>query len=346
MNGEESVETSPDLGMFYYLLLWSVICYFWWKWRAGETLNDTDLGAKYVLITGCDSGFGKLAATTFDRKGFRVIACCLTEMGAAELKLEASEHLQAMLLDVTDTDNIKLVAERVKKEVGERGLWGLINNAGIMGASAPSDWLTIEHFRAPIEVNLIGLINVTINMLPLVKKAKGRIINVTSVGGVLAICGGGYCPSKYGAEAFTDSLRQDMKPFGVKVSCIEPGLFKTELSDRVRVIKEKLAVWNSLPPDIKRQYGANYLKEDAIKKEKLVKLCQNSNLSLVVKCMEHALMSKEPKTRYSAGIDAKLLWIPLSYMPTFVQDYVLLKNKVKLMHPYAGQNPYSCSQLY
>lgn len=87
------------------------------------------------------------------------------------------------------------------------GLWGLINNAGLMGPSAPTDWLKIEHFREPIEVNLIGLINVTLNMLPLIKKAKGRIVNISSIGGCLAICSGGYCPSKFGVEAFNDSLR-------------------------------------------------------------------------------------------------------------------------------------------
>jgi len=87
------------------------------------------------------------------------------------------------------------------------GLWGLVNNAGIMGPSGPTDWLDIEHFREPIEVNLIGLINVTINMLPLIKKAKGRIVNMSSVAGCLAFSGGGYSPSKFGVEGFNDSLR-------------------------------------------------------------------------------------------------------------------------------------------
>lgn len=91
------------------------------------------------------------------------------------------------------------------------GLWGLVNNAGIMGPSAPTDWLDIEHFREPIEVNLIGLINVTINMLPMIKKAKGRIVNVSSVGGRLAFSGGGYFPSKFGVEGFNDSLRYDTR---------------------------------------------------------------------------------------------------------------------------------------
>ena len=87
------------------------------------------------------------------------------------------------------------------------GLWGLINNAGILGVLAPTDWLTVEDYREPIEVNLFGLINVTLNMLPLVKKARGRVINVSSIGGRLAFGGGGYAPSKYAVEGFNDSLR-------------------------------------------------------------------------------------------------------------------------------------------
>uniref|UniRef100_A0A8C5WS46 Dehydrogenase/reductase 9 n=1 Tax=Laticauda laticaudata TaxID=8630 RepID=A0A8C5WS46_LATLA len=296
--------------MWHHFVLWLIVIFIWWKWRGRENLDKVDPEGKYIFITGCDSGFGKLAAMTFDRRGFQVIAGCLTEKGAKELKEESSANLQTVQLDVTNSDNIKQVAEQVKKEVGQRGLWGLINNAGVMGLSAPTDWLRIEHFRVPIEVNLMGLINVTLNMLPLVKKAKGRIVNVTSVGGILAICSGGYCPSKYGAEAFTNNLRLDMKPFGVKVSCIQPGLFKTDLSDRVRIIKEKVA-----------------------QKKLWTKLCQNSDLSLVVRCMEHAVMSKYPKAYYSVGTDAKFLWIPLSKMPTFIQDYVLTKNKVKLFNP-------------
>ncbi|KFQ78190.1 Dehydrogenase/reductase SDR family member 9, partial [Phoenicopterus ruber ruber] len=180
---------------------------------------------KYIFITGCDSGFGNMAAKIFDKKGFRVFASCLTETGAKELKAVTSKQLQTVLLDVRDSDSVKKVAAWVKAEVQSEGLWGLVNNAGILGLSAPTDWLDIEHFREPIEVNLIGLINVTINMLPLIKKAKGRIVNVSSVGGRLAFSGGGYFPSKFGVEGFNDSLRRDMKAFGVKVCCIQPGLF-------------------------------------------------------------------------------------------------------------------------
>ncbi|XP_069589186.1 dehydrogenase/reductase SDR family member 9 [Ranitomeya imitator] len=312
--------------MFLYVFGCGVLLYLWWKIR--DRLQISSIEDKYVMITGCDTGFGNFAARTFDKKGFRVLATCLTESGAAALKRETS-RVKIILLDVTDEDNVKKVAKWVKSEVGEKGLWGLVNNAGIMGTLAPIDWLTIDDIRAPIEVNLLGLIHVTLSVLPLIKKAKGRIINVSSVGGRVAASGGGYFSSKFGVEGFNDSLRRDMKTFGVKVSCIEPGLFKTPLSDPKRVLEQRMAIWRKLPMTIQDEYGENYVQIDAAMKQKL-NYVRNSDLSLVVWCMEHALTSLHPRTRYSVGTDATFLWMPLSYMPSFIQDYVIMKNKVKI----------------
>ncbi|XP_073401908.1 dehydrogenase/reductase SDR family member 9 [Dendrobates tinctorius] len=312
--------------MLLYVLGCGVLLYLWWKIR--DCLKISSIEGRYVMITGCDTGFGNFAAHTFDKKGFRVLATCLTESGAAALKRETS-HVKIILLDVTDEDNVKKVAKWVKNEVGEKGLWGLVNNAGIMGTLAPIDWLTVDDVRAPIEVNLVGLIHVTLSVLPLIKKAKGRIINVSSVGGRVAASGGGYFSSKFGVEGFNDSLRRDMKSFGVKVSCIEPGLFKTPLSDPKRVLEQRMTIWKKLPKTIQDEYGENYVQIDAAMKQKL-NYVRNSDLSLVVRCMEHALTSLHPRTRYSVGTDATFLWMPLSYMPSFIQDYVILKNKVKI----------------
>ncbi|XP_075687225.1 dehydrogenase/reductase SDR family member 9 [Rhinoderma darwinii] len=313
--------------MFLYVLICLPFLYLWWRRRDG--LQICGLEDKYVLITGCDSGFGNLAARTFEKKGFRVLATCLTESGAAALKQETSRKVKIILLDVTDDDNVKRVARWVKDEVGDKGLWGLVNNAGIMGTLAPIDWLTIDDIRAPIEVNLLGLIHVTLSVLPLIKKAKGRIVNVSSVGGRVAASGGGYFSSKFGVEGFNDSLRRDLKAFGVNVSCIEPGLFKTPLSDPKRVLEQRICIWKQLSKTIRDEYGENYVQIDAGLKQKLDHL-RNSDLSAVVWCMEHALTSQHPRTRYGVGTDATFLWIPMSYMPTFIQDFVILTNKVKI----------------
>ncbi|XP_058285399.1 dehydrogenase/reductase SDR family member 9 [Hylobates moloch] len=318
--------------MLFWVLGLLILCGFLWT-RKGK-LKIEDITDKYIFITGCDSGFGNLAARTFDKKGFHVIAACLTESGSTALKAETSERLHTVLLDVTDPENVKRTAQWVKNQVGEKGLWGLINNAGVPGVLAPTDWLTLEDYREPIEVNLFGLINVTLNMLPLVKKAQGRVINVSSVGGRLAIVGGGYTPSKYAVEGFNDSLRRDMKAFGVHVSCIEPGLFKTNLADPVKVIEKKLAIWEQLSPDIKQQYGEGYI-EKSLNKLKGNKSYVNMDLSPVVECMDHALTSLFPKTHYAAGKDAKIFWIPLSHMPAVLQDFLLLKQKAELANPKA-----------
>lgn len=87
------------------------------------------------------------------------------------------------------------------------GLWGLVNNAGISDPSAPNEWLFKEDFMKILDVNLLGLIEVTLSLLPLIMKAKGRVVNISSIGGRVALIGGGYCLSKFGLEAFSDTLR-------------------------------------------------------------------------------------------------------------------------------------------
>ncbi|XP_010151851.1 PREDICTED: retinol dehydrogenase 16-like, partial [Eurypyga helias] len=200
--------------------------------------------------------------------------------------------------------------------------WGLVNNAGIAVPTAPNEWLTKDDFVKVLDVNLLGLIEVTLSLLPLVKRAQGRVVNVASVMGRLAAFGGGYCISKFGVEAFSDSLRVEMHSFGVKVSMIEPGYFKTVITNAENLEKNFLSLWEKLPEEMKASYGENYVKEFSVVLRKMLNK-SNPNLTLVTDCMEHALTSRFPRTRYSAGWDAKLLYIPLSYLPSALTDAVL-----------------------
>ncbi|XP_027295905.1 retinol dehydrogenase 7, partial [Cricetulus griseus] len=124
---------------------------------------------KYVFITGCDSGFGNLLARQLDRRGMRVLAACLTEKGAEELRSKTSDRLETVILDVTKTESIVAATQWVKEHVGNRGLWGLVNNAGIAIPSGPNEWLNKKDFAKVLDVNLMGLIEVTLNMLPSVR---------------------------------------------------------------------------------------------------------------------------------------------------------------------------------
>ncbi|XP_023369420.1 retinol dehydrogenase 16-like [Otolemur garnettii] len=169
------------------------------------------------------------------------------------------------------------------------GLWGLVNNAGISQSAAPNQWLTKQDFVTILNVNLLGVIEVTLGLLPLVRKARGRVVNVSSILGRVSLFGGGYCISKYGIEAFSDSLRYH--------TGLGPGL------GLISVLLREHFSGPAMPWDLQSMFCLN--------------------LSEVTDCMEHALTACHPRTRYSAGWDAKLLYLPLSYMPTFLVDAVV-----------------------
>ncbi|XP_051551271.1 retinol dehydrogenase 7-like isoform X1 [Myxocyprinus asiaticus] len=248
---------------------------------------------------------------------------CLTEKGADDLKRATGPFLKTCILDVSSTASIEKAVEWTKKEVGDKGLWGLVNNAGRSLPMGPSEWMKIEDFQSTLKVNMIGVIEITMNFLPLVKKARGRVVNVASVLGRVAANGGGYCISKFGVESFSDCLRRDIQYFGVNVCIIEPGFFKTQVTSLEPIERELHRLWNQLTPEVKESYGDKYL-DKYIKIQRLIMnaIC-DSDLSKVTNCMEHALLAVHPRTRYSAGWDAKLLWIPLSYMPACFVDIAL-----------------------
>eukprot|EP00069_Balaena_mysticetus_P001827 bmy_03901T0 len=220
-----------------------------------------NLSEKYVFITGCDSGFGNLLAMQLVDRGMRVLAACFTEEGAQKLQQDTSYQLQTTLLDVTKTESIKAAAQWVRDQVGEQGLWALVNNAGVGLPSGPNEWLTKEDFVKVINVNLVGLIEVTLHMLPMVKKARGRVVNMSSSGGRVAIIGGGYCVSKFGVEAFSDSIRRELHYFGVKVSIIEPGNYRTSIlgeKNMEGIEKSMCKLWERLPQETRESYGEEY----------------------------------------------------------------------------------------
>ncbi|KAG8452479.1 hypothetical protein GDO86_004317 [Hymenochirus boettgeri] len=300
---------------------------FLYRWNRQRQMlqNLTD---KYVLITGCDSGFGNLLAKQLDKRGMQVLATCFTEKGAEDLKKGTSSRLQTNILDVTNSQNVKSVAKWVTETVGNKGLWGLVNNSGCGGPFSPNAWQRKKDFAQVLEVNLLGMVDVTLNLLPMLQKAKGRIVNVSSAGGRLAIVGGGYCMSKYGVEAFSDSLRREMYHFGVKVMIIEPGAFKTAMSD-ANIYKERIErLWKNLPSETKETYGEKYFSQYVQLLEGLIKTA-DSRLNKVTDCMEHALTAAFPWTRYSPGWDCKLYFLPVSYLPTVMSDYLFCRSAPK-----------------
>ncbi|MXQ97763.1 hypothetical protein E5288_WYG018331 [Bos mutus] len=296
---------------------------FMYRWFKNCNLVR-NLSDKYVFITGCDSGFGNLLARQLVDRGMRVLAACFTKEGAQKLQQDTSYQLQTILLDVTKTESIKAATQWASDSYQGpcSGLWALVNNAGVGLPSGPNEWLTKEDFVKVINVNLVGLIEVTLHMLPMVKKARGRVVNMSSCGGRVAVIGGGYCISKFGVEAFSDSIRRELHYFGVKVSIIEPGNFRTAILGKDGLEKHMRKLWERLPPETRESYGEEYFRIYTDNLKSTMQLA-DPRISKVTNSMEHAIVSRSPRIRYNPGLDAKLLYLPLAKFPTPVTDFIL-----------------------
>ncbi|XP_052067234.1 retinol dehydrogenase 16-like [Mytilus californianus] len=183
------------------ILLWLANKWFRNKQRIGNYEN------RYVIITGCDSGFGHFLTKKLDVLGFHVFAGCLTEEGFVKLKKETSSKVKPVILDVSKTESIETALEFVQLNLPQNtGIWGLVNNAGISGPAVPVEWLNKTDYKSVFEINTLGMIETSRIFLPLVLKSKGRIVNITSVAGRMAALSGPYALSKYAAEGYSDVL--------------------------------------------------------------------------------------------------------------------------------------------
>lgn len=272
-------------------------------------------GTKSVVITGASTGIGEACALRMDRHGWKVFAGVRKEADGEKLKTEASDTLTPIIIDVTDQPTINAAAEAVRAAVGDAGLDGLVNNAGV-GYGGPLEFMDIEELRQQLEVNVIGQVAVTQAFMPLIRKAKGRIVNMGSIGGRMATPFiGPYNASKFAMEALTDSLRQELHPWGIQVSIVEPGSIATPIWEksqkRVDEIKEEM------PEEAMMLYGDTV---DAI--EKALYDFEQAGIPPddVAKFVEHALSARTPKTRYVVGRDAQLQRVLAKWAPDRVRD--------------------------
>lgn len=185
---------------------------------------------KAVLITGASTGIGRRTTELLASKGYFVYA------GARKQKdldaLSAMENVQGIRLDVTIQKEIDAAVEAVRK--GGRGLYGLINNAGVF-TGGPLIETDIGELQWLFDVNVYGAYRVTQAFAPLIIESKGRIINISSISGVLDWpMGGPYSMSKHAVEAFNDTLALEMARFDVNVSAVEPGNYKSDISATAR----------------------------------------------------------------------------------------------------------------
>jgi NAD(P)-dependent dehydrogenase (short-subunit alcohol dehydrogenase family) len=202
--------------------------------------------------------------------------------------------------------------------VGEAGLGGLVNNAGVVIGS-PLEVIPLSQLRKQLEVNVIGQIAVTQAFLPLLRRGRGRIVNMGSIAGRGTIpLLGPYSASKYALEALTDALRMELQPWGIQVSIIEPGAIATPIWEKSGKTAEEL---ESLVGD---EAKALYSEAVIRIREAVAQSAQRAiSPDVVVRAVHHALTAAHPKTRYLVGKDAKLRAWMVKWLPDRIQDTLL-----------------------
>jgi NAD(P)-dependent dehydrogenase (short-subunit alcohol dehydrogenase family) len=275
---------------------------------------------KSVLITGASTGIGRASALRMDAEGWRVFASVRKEEDAAGLRDAASERLVPLMLDVSDSEQIVSVAARVADAVGDHGLDGLVNNAGI-AVMSPLETIPLEDLRRQLEVNLISQVAVTQAMLPLIRKAHGRVVFLSSIGGRMALpFGGPYHASKYGIEAVVDCLRQELRPWKIDVVAIEPGSIDTPIWERGEEIADQLA--ERAPATQETLYGERIERfRGAVRRTAERGIAPEK----VAGAVQHALGSRRPRTRYLVGADARGQALLSRLLPDRVMDRIVAR---------------------
>ncbi len=284
----------------------------------------TTNGSRSVVVTGASTGIGEACALRMDGQGWRVFAGVRKEADGAALKEKSSERLTPVIIDVTDQASITACGERVAAETGAGGLAGLVNNAGI-SVAGPMEFLPLEDLRRQLEVNVIGQIAVTQAFMPQIRTARGRIVNIGSIGGRMATPFiGPYCASKFAMEALTDSLRQELRPWGIHVSIVEPGSISTPIWEKGQAGADEME--QNLPEEAMMLYGDMVIamREAAHEFEK-----DSIPADEVAKFVQHALTASTPKTRYVVGRDAQVQRVLAKIVPDRILDG-LVQRKLKL----------------
>ncbi len=252
-----------------------------------------------VVITGASTGIGRACALRLAALGFDVFAGVRRPEDGEALSAAGAGRVTPLSLDVTSAEGIAAAAAQVRAAVGASGVAGLVNNAGIT-VTAPLEFVPLDEFRRQLEVNLVGQLAVTQAFLEPLRAARGRIVNMGSIGGRAAVpFVGPYSASKFALEGLTDALRQELRPWGIEVAIVEPGSIATPIWEKGAASAD--ALFERLPPRAHELYAASIARTRAAA---LRMAAHGLPPERVAAAVAHALTATRPKTRYLIGRDA------------------------------------------
>jgi NAD(P)-dependent dehydrogenase (short-subunit alcohol dehydrogenase family) len=270
-----------------------------------------------VLITGAAGGIGAATARRLDALGFRVFAGVRRSSDGEKLQRDISTRITPVLLDITDPASIATAVEMVTQAVGSAGLVGLINNAGLI-VEGPLELVPMAEVRKQFEVNVIGHIAVTQAFLPLLRKARGRIINIGAPTSKVSVPYLGILSASKAALAFiTDALRVELRPWGMSVSIVDPMAMQTKIFEKSAASARQA----------RQQFSSQQLQLYASALAAISKAQANQHMddpAVVVAAIVHALTASKPKTRYAVGRGAGMIGV-LRLLPDRLRDRLLLR---------------------
>lgn len=273
-----------------------------------------------IVVTGASTGIGEATARRLARMGFRVFAGTRRLEDGERLRSFDPAMIEPICLDVTEAAEVSAAAAHVTGQCGDGGLAGLVNNAGI-AISGPLEFLPLDELRRQLEVNVTGQLAVTQAFLPLLRRGRGRVVNMGSVSGRLAAPFlGPYAASKFALEALTDALRVELQPWGLHVAIIEPGSVATPIWDKGISTADALRV--RLPAEAEALYGETMTRV----RETARKVGERGIApQAVAKAVAHALTARRPKTRYLVGRDARLQGLVARFAPDGLRDRLVTR---------------------
>lgn len=269
-----------------------------------------------VLITGTSTGIGRACALRLDREGFQVFAGVRKKRDGEALQKASTGNVIPVIIDVTDEKTVSSAFKFISKTTGGE-LYGLMNNAGV-GSGGFMEINPMTVVRSIIETNLIGMFTVIRAFLPLLRRSKGRIVNTGSLFGLTALPGfSAYSASKFGVEGLSNSIRLELRPFGITVSVLEPGAIATEIWRKGEESWSKAC--SKTDPGLLKIYE-NFIKSH----EKYSAKRKYLQPEAVAEYVYHAFTAKKPRRHYLIGKDAKFLML-FESLPEGLRDWIFYR---------------------
>jgi len=313
-------ERAPDTALGWTAVATTAaLCMYALKKKKPPTLLSAD--GKCVLVTGCDTGFGNLLTHRLLEEGYTVVAACYTKAAATKFEELGSKQIVPVVADLSTKEGrtkVVAVASEISKKMG--GLYAIVNNAGV-ALPGNVEWLEPKYYEDSMNLMFHAPVELTYGLLPLLKKKKGRVVNVSSVCGMVpSPFNSAYSAAKHALESWSDCLRCEMQEWGVKVVVIQPSTMKTPL---VMSYYDKYRdIFLQADPERKSPYGG---KEwiDAIHQDSSKSIAEMAEDPMVTaNDLLQALQLEDPPARIKSGAAAKTFFSVMSWLPDKTRDNI------------------------